>query len=166
MGRPSSASAGRGHTSSTARARPGPRPISTRAATWCATCARRRRRAGAGQTYETLIKACNDEGSKKALIYLLTREVSHTAMFMQALDKLGYLTAPIFGDIPPDDTVDIYLNMSQGEPDLRGPWNQKPRFRYVADPKPHGNLPSNPTNPSDERGKLHTPKLAAKLAAK
>ncbi len=118
--------------------------------------------AGARQTYETLIKACNDEGSKTALVYLLTREVSHTAMFMQALDKLGYLTDPIFGNIPPDETVDIYLNMSQGEPDLRGPWNEEPRFRYVPDPKPHGNVPPNPTNPHDERGKLHAPKLTAR----
>ena len=52
--------------------------------------------------------------------------------------------------------------MSQGEPDRRGPWNQEPRFRYEADPRPHGNLPPDPTNPNDERGKLHAPKLTAR----
>ncbi len=34
--------------------------------------------AGARQTYEALIKLSPDEGSKKALTFLLTREISHT----------------------------------------------------------------------------------------
>ena len=42
--------------------------------------------AGARQTYEALIKACEDEGTNKALTHLLTREITHANMFMKALD--------------------------------------------------------------------------------
>ncbi len=91
--------------------------------------------AGARQTYEELIKLATDEGSKQTLIHLLTREISHTQMFMKALDSLGKLTDPFFGNIQPDSTVDIYYNLSSdGKEDHRGPWNSEPAFRYVADP--------------------------------
>jgi Mn-containing catalase len=117
--------------------------------------------AGARQTYEALIKACEDEGTKRTLTHLLTREVSHTAMFMQALDRMGKLTDPLFGNVEPDDTVDIYFNLSSDGKDERGPWNQEPRFRYEAEPKGQGGLPPNPVNPDDEKLKLSAPKLAA-----
>ena len=117
--------------------------------------------AGARQTYEALIKAAPDEGSRKALTHLLTREVSHTAMFMQALSKLGKLTDPIFGNVTPDETVDVYFNMSKNGMDERGPWNQEPRFRYEADPKPRGGMPPDPVNPDDEKLRLKASKLAA-----
>lgn len=91
--------------------------------------------AGARQTYECLIKLAPDEGTKQTLVYLLTREISHTQMFMKALDSLGKLTDPFFGNIQPDNTVDIYYNLStNGKEDVRGPWNSEPTFRYVADP--------------------------------
>lgn len=90
--------------------------------------------AGARQTYEALIKLATDEGTKKTLVHLLTREISHTQMFMKALDSLGKLTDPMFGSIQPDETVDIYYNLSSNGKDERGPWNSEPTFRYVADP--------------------------------
>ena len=96
--------------------------------------------AGARQTYEALIKLATDEGSKKTLVHLLTREISHTQMFMNALDSLGKLTDPMFGNIQPDETVDIYYNLSTNgngngvTTDERGPWNSEPAFRYIADP--------------------------------
>jgi Mn-containing catalase len=91
--------------------------------------------AGARQTYEELIKLSPDEGTKNTLVHLLTREVSHTRMFMQALDSMGKLTDPFFGNIQPDETVDIYYNLSSnGQKDERGPWNSEPSFRYIADP--------------------------------
>ena len=117
--------------------------------------------AGARQTYEALVKAAEDEGSKKTLTHLLTREVSHTAMFMQALHKLGKLTDPIFGNVTPDDTVDIYFDLSKNGMDQRGPWNQEPKFRFEADPKPRGGLPPDPVNPDDEKLRLKAGKLAA-----
>ncbi len=90
--------------------------------------------AGARQTYEELIKLAPDAGSKQALVHLLTREISHTEMFMQALNSLGKLTDPMFGNIQPDNTVNIYYNLSQNGQDERGPWNTEPNFQYIADP--------------------------------
>jgi Mn-containing catalase len=90
--------------------------------------------AGARQTYEALIKLAPDEGTKETLVHLLTREISHTQMFMKALESLGKLTDPMFGNIQPDDTVDIYYNLSQNGQDQRGPWNSEPTFKYIADP--------------------------------
>lgn len=90
--------------------------------------------AGARQTYEQLIKLAPDSGTKDTLVHLLTREVSHTKMFMKALESLGKLTDPFFGNIQPDETVDIYYNLSTNDHDERGPWNAEPEFRYIADP--------------------------------
>lgn len=90
--------------------------------------------AGARQTYEELIKLAPDAGTKQTLVHLLTREISHTKMFMSALDSLGKLTDPMFGNIQPDETVDIYYNLSQNGQDSRGPWNSEPNFKYIADP--------------------------------
>lgn len=108
--------------------------------------------AGARQTYEALINLSPDEGSKKALTFLLTREVSHTEMFMKALESLGKLTDPNFGYVRPDETVDLYFNLSKGGAlDGRGPWNKEPSFKYVDDPEPRGAAPEVVNNPSDER---------------
>jgi len=91
--------------------------------------------AGARTTYESLILLAPDQGTKDALVHLLTREISHTKMFMKALDSMGKLTDPFFGNIPPDSTVDLYYNLSSnGGKDQRGPWNSDENFRYVADP--------------------------------
>ena len=56
--------------------------------------------AGARQTYEALINACDDDGTKKTLTHLLTREITHANMFMKALDAMGKLTDPMFGNVP------------------------------------------------------------------
>ena len=91
--------------------------------------------AGARQTYEELIKLAPDAGTKETLVHLLTREISHTKMFMKALDSLGKLDDPFFGNIQPDETVDIYYNLStNGGKDERGSWNSEPDFRYIENP--------------------------------
>ena len=90
--------------------------------------------AGARQTYEALINRAPDEGSKKALVHLLTREIAHTNMFMKALESLGKLTDPFFGNVKPDDTVNLYFHMSSNGVEQRGPWNQPPAFEYIEDP--------------------------------
>lgn len=105
--------------------------------------------AGARQTYEALIKRTKDEGTLKVLTHLLTREITHTNMFMKALDGMGKLDDPFFGNVQPDETVDLVFNLSQGE-DARGPWNEAP-FDYVASPEPQGGFPPPPVNPDDER---------------
>ncbi|MBD1808751.1 manganese catalase family protein [Microcoleus sp. FACHB-SPT15] len=90
--------------------------------------------AGARQTYESLIKLAPDAGTKETLVHLLTREISHTKMFMKALDSMGKLTDPFFGNVQPDETVDIYYNLSTNGKDERGPWNSDENFKYVANP--------------------------------
>lgn len=95
--------------------------------------------AGARQTYEELIKLATDEGTKKTLVHLLTREISHTKMFMKALESLGKLDDPFFGNVQPDETVDLYFNLSSdGNEDERGPWNSDENFEYIADPVNNG----------------------------
>ena len=105
--------------------------------------------AGARQTYEALINRCSDEGTKHALVHLLTREITHARMFMKALDSMGKLDDPYFGTIQPDETVDIVFNLSHGD-DHRGPWNEAP-FQYVENPQPKGGIPPSPINPDDEK---------------
>jgi len=90
--------------------------------------------AGARETYELLMEHATDTGTKEALHYLLTREIAHTKMFMKALDSLGKLTEPVFGNIKPDKSVNIYYHLSANGAPQRGPWNQEPEFNYVADP--------------------------------
>ncbi len=106
--------------------------------------------AGALNTYEALIKLTDDEGTRKALNELATREVSHTHMFMEALRSINGLTEPLFGDLKPNPSVNLYFNLSSGAgAERRGPWNSEPAFQYIADPLQHelsehggGNTPS------------------------
>jgi len=95
--------------------------------------------AGARQTYESLIKLATDDGTLKTLHHLLTREISHTQMFMKALDSLDKLTDPFFGNVQPDETVKLYYNLSTdgSGKDERGAWNSEPDFEYIADPLKH-----------------------------
>jgi manganese catalase len=90
---------------------------------------------GALATYEALIPKAPDEGTYRALNHLATREVAHTKMFMIALQSMGKLSEPLFGNLKPDRSVDLYFNMSSdGTANERGPWNEEPAFHYVADP--------------------------------
>lgn len=91
---------------------------------------------GALQTYEALLKLSTDDSTTRVLQHLATREVSHTQMFMTALQAMNKLDVALFGDLKPDDTVDVYYNLStniDGSSE-RGPWNSEPAFKYVADP--------------------------------
>src|SRR3954451_12419575 len=64
--------------------------------------------------YERLIDFCDDPGTKEALQFLMTREITHMRAFMQALDNLGKHPLSI-GLIPPTPgIVDQYLNASTG----------------------------------------------------
>ncbi len=92
--------------------------------------------AGALQTYESLLSMSPDDGTTATLRHLATREVAHTQMFMTALQKLDKLDVALFGDLKPDDTVNVYYNLSSplNGQDERGPWNSEPAFKYVEDP--------------------------------
>ena len=89
--------------------------------------------------YERLINFCDDAGTKEALQFLMTREITHMRAFMQALDSLGKGPLSI-GIIPPTpDIVDQYYNDStgqgdQGEVDTTGPWNTQEGISVVEAP--------------------------------
>jgi Mn-containing catalase len=89
--------------------------------------------------YERLINFTDDAGTKDALQFLMTREITHMKAFMVALDSLGKDPLSI-GNIPPSqDLVGLYFNDStgegdQGESDFRAPWNQEPVLKLVNNP--------------------------------
>src|ERR1700734_1443571 len=67
--------------------------------------------------YERLLNLCDDAGTKEALQFLMTREITHLRAFMQALESLGKPALEI-GMIPPTPgIVDQYYNDSTGEGD-------------------------------------------------
>jgi Mn-containing catalase len=88
--------------------------------------------------YERLIDFCDDAGSKEALQFLMTREITHMKAFLLGLQSLGKDPLSV-GKIPPTPgVVDQYFNDSTGEgeagKDMRGPWNQGNGWQYVEAP--------------------------------
>ena len=79
--------------------------------------------------YERLINFTDDAGTKDALQFLMTREITHMKAFTAALESLGKPRFSI-GKIPPTPIlVDQFFNDStgagdDGEIDARGPWNE------------------------------------------
>lgn len=90
-------------------------------------------------TYERLIDFCDDAGSKDALQFLMTREITHMKAFMAALESMNRDPLEI-GHIPPTpDLVNKYFNDSTGtgdygEHDERGPWNEDNGMELVEAP--------------------------------
>ena len=67
--------------------------------------------------YERLIDFCDDVGTKDALQFLMTREITHMKAFAAALDSLEKPRFSI-GKIPPSaDLVNQYFNDSTGQGD-------------------------------------------------
>ena len=82
--------------------------------------------------YERLINLTADAGVRDALGFLMTREISHQQSFEKAL----YAIQPNFppGKLPgKPEFADVYVNTSQGEGDMRGPWNSDENFQFVSD---------------------------------
>src|SRR3954465_7039515 len=79
--------------------------------------------------YERLINHTDDAGTKDALQFLMTREITHMKAFTAALESMGKPRFMI-GKIPPTPKlVDQFFNDStgageDGEIDGRGPWNE------------------------------------------
>jgi len=92
--------------------------------------------------YERLINFTEDAGTKDALQFLMTREITHMKAFTAALDSLGKSQFSI-GKIPPTPIlVDQFFNDStgageDGEMDARGPWNEGAGWEYVDAPAFH-----------------------------
>jgi Mn-containing catalase len=93
--------------------------------------------------YERLIDCTRDKGSKEALQFLMTREITHMKAFTAGLESLGKDRFSI-GQIPPTPgLVDQYFNDStgdgdDGEVDARGPWNTGNGWQYVEAPALNG----------------------------
>jgi Mn-containing catalase len=90
--------------------------------------------------YERLINFCDDPGSKDALQFLMTREITHMKAFTAALESMGKNPFSV-GEIPPTPVlVDQYFNDStgvgdEGETDARGPWNEGGDWEIVEAPQ-------------------------------
>jgi Mn-containing catalase len=89
--------------------------------------------------YERLITFCDDPGTKDALQFLMTREITHLKAFMAALESLSK-DPLVIGKIPPTPgIVDQFYNDStgtgdDGEVDARGPWNRGGGIQFVGAP--------------------------------
>jgi Mn-containing catalase len=88
--------------------------------------------------YERLMNFTSDAGTREALQFLMTREITHMKAFMKALESLGMGPLEI-GKLPPTPgLVDQYFNDSTGEgdagKDFRGPWNEGDGWKLVEAP--------------------------------
>jgi Mn-containing catalase len=86
--------------------------------------------------YERLINLCDDPGSKDALQFLMTREITHMKAFTAALESLGKDQFSIGKIQPTPVLVDEYFNDStgvgdEGETDATGPWNTGGNWKIV-----------------------------------
>jgi Mn-containing catalase len=89
--------------------------------------------------YERLINFCRDAGSKDALQFLMTREITHMRAFTLALESMGRPPFSIGAIAPTPELVDQFFNDStgegeQGEVDARGPWNEGEPWHFIESP--------------------------------
>jgi Mn-containing catalase len=90
--------------------------------------------------YERLINFSDDPGTKDALQFLMTREITHMKAFTAALESLGKDRFSIGNILPTPGLVDEYFNDStgvgdEGETDARGPWNEGGKWKIVEAPE-------------------------------
>jgi Mn-containing catalase len=89
--------------------------------------------------YERLISFTTDAGTKDALQFLMTREITHMKAFTAALESMNQPRFAI-GRLPPTPgLVDQFFNDSTGEGedgeiDARGPWNEGGEWARVEAP--------------------------------
>jgi len=89
--------------------------------------------------YERLINFCLDAGTKDAIQFLMTREITHMRAFTLALESLGKHSFSIGKIAPTPKLVDQFFNDStgkgdHGEVDARGPWNEGEPWEFVESP--------------------------------
>jgi Mn-containing catalase len=82
--------------------------------------------------YERLINITDDPGIKEALGFLMTREVAHQKSFEKALYAIEDNFPP--GKLPGIERfANLYVNTSQGEGDMTGPWNSGEQWDRIDD---------------------------------
>lgn len=89
--------------------------------------------------YERLINFCDDSGTKDALQFLMTREITHMKAFAAALESMAKPAFSIGRIAPTPGLVNQFFNDStgsgdEGEIDTRGPWNQGGDWVYTDSP--------------------------------
>ncbi|BAL77683.1 DUF892 family protein [Bradyrhizobium cosmicum] len=89
--------------------------------------------------YERLINFCDDAGTKDALQFLMTREITHMKAFSRALESMNKPTFSIGRIAPTPGLVDQFFNDStgsgdNGEIDTRGPWNEGDDWIFTESP--------------------------------
>ncbi len=93
--------------------------------------------------YEYLMQFTDDPHVKETLGFLMTREIAHFQMFTAALADIAENFPP--GSLKGDPRyTHVYLNMSDGGPAIRGPWNEGAgpwkdggHWEYVEEPFSH-----------------------------
>jgi Mn-containing catalase len=82
--------------------------------------------------YERLINITDDPGIKDALGFLMTREIAHQKSFEKALYSIEDNFPP--GKLPGIEAyANMYVNTSQGDGDMDGPWNSGDQWERVDD---------------------------------
>ena len=89
--------------------------------------------------YERLINFCDDAGTKDALQFLMTREITHMKAFAAALESMEKPAFSIGRIAPTPGLVNQFFNDStgsgeHGEIDTRGPWNEGDEWEFVDSP--------------------------------
>jgi Mn-containing catalase len=82
--------------------------------------------------YERLIAITDDPGIKDALGFLMTREIAHQKSFEKALYAItdNFPSGKLLGIGP---ATNMYVNTSQGDGDMSGPWNAGEQWERVDD---------------------------------
>ena len=110
--------------------------------------------------YERLINFCDDAGTKDALQFLMTREITHMKAFTAALESMGKPALQHRPDRADAELVDQFFNDSTGEGDhgeidARGPWNEGEDWEFVEAPA-FQELKDRMRRPADPRGELRS----------
>ncbi|WP_445216994.1 DUF892 family protein [Bradyrhizobium sp. Pa8] len=114
--------------------------------------------------YERLINFTDDAGTKDALQFLMTREITHMKAFSLALESMGKPQLSIGRIAPTPGLVDQFFNDStgagdHGEIDTRGPWNEGGDWVFTespaiqaGDPGPASSIVAESSPTADEVG--------------
>jgi Mn-containing catalase len=101
--------------------------------------------------YERLINFCDDSGTKDALQFLMTREITHMKAFAAALESMKKPAFSIGKIAPTPGLVNQFFNDStgtgdEGEIDTRGPWNEGGDWEFVSSPALQDKQVGDPSN--------------------
>jgi Mn-containing catalase len=114
--------------------------------------------------YERLINFCDDAGTKDALQFLMTREITHMKAFAAALESMSKPAFSIGRIAPTLGLVNQFFNDStgsgdRGEIDTRGPWNEGGDWEFMKSPA----IQSDPDGDTEASIESSPPEAAAEI---